>query len=88
MPPENKLTMKRRKKGILTLWTRTLSSSLRGKYILLLGRFPFDSNSSSYQFVSNINYICYSTIDAQNLKEIMYTKLEWRANVDLSGKKR
>ena len=77
MPPENKFTVKRREKGILTLWTQTSSSSLRWKYVLLLGRFSFGSNSSSYQFVSNINYICYRTIDAHSVIVFSICILIW-----------
>ena len=79
MPPENKFTVKRSEKGILTLWTQTLSSSLRWKYVLLLERFSFDSNSSLYQFVSNINYICYRTIDAHSVIVFSICILIWFA---------
>lgn len=55
MLPENRFTMKRGKKEILTLWTQALSSSLKWKYVLHLGKFlMIVLNRSLYQFGSNM----------------------------------
>ena len=76
MPPENKFTTEE-KKGILTLWTQTLSISLRWKYVLLLGRFSLDSNVTVHQTNLCQIYLCYCTIDAHSVFVFSICILIW-----------